>query len=288
MKVLTSPQVGIAAMRQLGSRIIVYISVAAQALQVSAAALEGALPMSIVFSNDSGDSVSLLLEDFVAGLFVGIAAMRQLGSCNIVYTSVAAQALQVSAAALEGALPMTIVFSNDSGDSVSLLLEDFVAGLFVGIAAIRQHGSCNTVDSSAALQAVEIAVAALEGSLPLPFGFSNGFFWVFILGLGVLLTLEGYLSGSGAARCVSLTLRVRGLLQRGHVLGLRVLCRCDITSMSQRGVRRLFEDALAVTLPTPRLSGSTGLVPTTPSPLVVITALARSVQARHHGWTWTR
>ena len=41
----------------------------------------------------------------------------------------------------------------------------------------------------------------------------------------------------------------------GLVLGLRVLCRCDITSMSQRGVRGLFEDALAVAITTPRLSG---------------------------------
>ena len=37
--------------------------------------------------------------------------------------------------------------------------------------------------------------------------------------------------------------------------------------MSQRGVRGIFEDALALATMTPRLSGSTGLVPTTPSPL---------------------
>ena len=51
----------------------------------------------------------------------------------------------------------------------------------------------------------------------------------------------------------------------GHVLGLRVLVCCDITSMSQRGVR-------ALAMMVPRLSGSSGLVPTTPSPLVVIPA----------------
>ena len=124
---------------------------------------------------------------------------------------------------------MFIVFSNDTGDMVSLLLKDFVAGLF----------------------------------------------WVFLLGFGVLLTLEGNrCSGDGAARCVSLTLRARGLLLGGHVLGLRVLFRCDITSMSQRGVRGLFEDALALAMMTPRLSGSTGLVPTTPSPLVYIAAFS--------------
>ena len=107
---------------------------------------------------------------------VGIAAMRQLGSCIIVYTSVAAQALEMSAAALEGSLPLPSVFSNDTGDMFSLLLKDFVAGLF----------------------------------------------WVFLLGLCVLLTLEGYrCTGDGAARCVSLTLRARGLRRGGHVLGLR-------------------------------------------------------------------
>ena len=60
----------------------------------------------------------------------------------------------------------------------------------------------------------------------------------------------------------------------GLVLGLRFLFRCDITSMSQRGVRRIFEDDLALAMITPRLSGSTGLVPTTPSPLVYITAFS--------------
>ena len=176
MKGLTSPQVGIASMRQLGSCIIVYTSVAAQASQLSAAALEGALPMSIVFSNDSGDKVSPLSEDFVAGLFVGIVVTRQLGSRIIVYISVAAQASHLSAAALEGGLPLSFVFGNDSAGMVSLLLEDFAAGFLVWIAAFRQLGSCNTVDSSAATQAVEVAVAALKGSLPLPSVFSNGFF----------------------------------------------------------------------------------------------------------------
>ena len=165
----------------------------------------------------------------------------------------------MSAAALEGGLPLS--FGNDSAGTVSLLLEDFAADFLVGIATFRQLGSCNTVDSSAAARAVEVAVAALTGSLPLPFIFSNGFFWVFLLGFGVLLTLVDYFSGSGAARCVSLTLRVRGLLQRGHVLGLRVLICCDITSMSQRDVRGFLEDALgdalevslALTMMTPRL-----------------------------------
>ena len=69
-------------------------------------------------------------------------------------------------------------------------------------------------------------------------------------------------------------LRARGLLRGRHVLGLRVLFRCDISSMSQRGVRRIFEDTLALAMITPRLSGSTGLVPTTPSPLVYITAFS--------------
>ena len=60
----------------------------------------------------------------------------------------------------------------------------------------------------------------------------------------------------------------------GLVLGLRVLCRCDITSMSQRGVRGLSDDSLALAMMTPRLSGSSGLVPTTLSPLVYITAFS--------------
>ena len=116
MKMLTSPQVGIAAMRQLGSCIIVYTLVAAQALKLSAAALEGGLPMFIVFSNDTGDTVSLLLKNFVAGLFlVGIEATRQLGSCNIVDSSAAAQAVEIAVAALEGSLPLPSVFSNDTG-----------------------------------------------------------------------------------------------------------------------------------------------------------------------------
>ena len=130
--------------------------------------------------------------------------------------------------------------------------------------------------SSAAAQAVEIAVAALEGSLPLPSVFSNdtgdmvylflkdvvaGLFWVFLLLLGLLLTLEGNrCSGDGAARCVLLTLRARGLLHGGHVLGLRVLFRWDITSMSQRGVRGSFEDALALAMMTPRLSAALHVV----------------------------
>ena len=51
------------------------------------------------------------------------------------------------------------------------------------------------------------------------------------------------------------------MLQRGHVLGLRVLICCDITSTSQRDVRVFLEDALgdalevslAWTMMTPRL-----------------------------------
>ena len=73
----------------------------------------------------------------------------------------------------------------------------------VGIEATQQLGSCTIVVTSAAVQALEIAAAALEG---------------------VLLTLEGNRCiGDGAARCVSLTLRARGLLRGGHVLGLRML-----------------------------------------------------------------
>ena len=95
------------------------------------------------------------------------------------------------------------------------------------------------------------------------------------MGVPLGLSLEGNrCSGDGAARCVSLKLRAQGLLRGGHVLGLRVLFRCDITSMSQRGVRGILEDALALATMTPRLSGSTGLVPTTPSPLVYIAAFS--------------
>ena len=57
-----------------------------------------------------------------------------------------------------------------------------------------------------------------------------------------------------------LTLRARGLLHGGHVLGLRVLFRWDITSMSQRGVRGSFEDALALAMMTPRLSAALHVV----------------------------
>ena len=60
----------------------------------------------------------------------------------------------------------------------------------------------------------------------------------------------------------------------GLVLGLRVLFRCDITSLSQRDVVEILQDALALAEITPSLSGSTGLVPTTPSPLVYITAFS--------------
>ena len=74
------------------------------------------------------------------------------------------------------------------------------------------------------------------------------------------MTLEGYCSGDGAARCVLLTLRARGLLHAGHVLGLRVLFRWDITSMSQRGVRGFLEDALALAMMTPRLSAALHVV----------------------------
>ena len=73
----------------------------------------------------------------------------------------------------------------------------------VGIEATQQLGSCIIVVPSAAAQALVIAAAALES---------------------VLLTLEGNRCiGDGAARCVSLTLRARGLLRCGHVLGLRML-----------------------------------------------------------------
>ena len=73
----------------------------------------------------------------------------------------------------------------------------------VGTEATQQLGSCTIVVTSAAAQALEIAAPALEG---------------------VLLTLEGNRCiGDGAVRCVSLTLRARGLLRGAHVLGLRML-----------------------------------------------------------------
>ena len=142
---------------------------------------------SILDSNHGyGKSASLKDQSLLLGVMmkvltspqVGIAATRQLGSCNIVYTSVAPQALVLSAAALDGGLPMSFVFSNDSGDTVSLLLEDFVAGLLVGIEAIRQLGSCNTVDSSPASQA-----AALERFPPIAFRFQQRFLLGVPLGL---------------------------------------------------------------------------------------------------------
>ena len=152
MKVLTSPQVGIAAMRQLGSRIILYTSVAAQALQVSAAALEGALPMSIVFSKR------------LWGL--GLSSSR--GFC---------------CRSLCGDRSHAAAWKLQHCDTVSLVLEDFVAGLLVGIEAIRQLGSCNTVDSSAASQAMEIGVAALGRFPPIAFRFQQRFLLGVPLGL---------------------------------------------------------------------------------------------------------
>ena len=67
---------------------------------------------------------------------------------------------------------------------------------------------------------------------------------------------------------------VSWLCANGHVLGLRVLFRCDITSMSQRGVLGCFEDALVLATMKPRLSGSTVLVPATPSPLDYVAAFS--------------
>ena len=73
----------------------------------------------------------------------------------------------------------------------------------VGIEATQLLGSCIIVVPSAAAQALVIAAAALES---------------------VFLTVEGNRCiGDGAARCVSLTLRARGLLRCGHVLGLQML-----------------------------------------------------------------
>ena len=206
MKMLTSPQVGIAAMRQRGSCIIVYTSVAAQALELSAAALEGGLSLSSSATTLGTRSLFFSRISLPVSLWWG---SKPRGSLE------AAQAVEIAVAALEISLSLPSVFSNDTGDMVSLLLKDFVAGLF----------------------------------------------WVFLLGLGVLLTLEGNrCSGDGAARCVLLTLRARGLLHGGHVLGLRVLFRWDITSMSQRGVRESFEDALAFAMMTPRLSAALHVV----------------------------
>ena len=65
------------------------------------------------------------------------------------------------------------------------------------------------------------------------------------------------------------------LCANGHVLGLRVLFRCDSTSMSQRVVLGIFHYALVLTTVTPRLSGSTGLVPPTPSPLDDVAAFSK-------------
>ena len=132
--------------------------------------------------------------------------MRQLGSCIIVGTSAAAQALEIAAAASEGCLPMSIVFSNDTGDTVS----DFVAGLF----------------------------------------------WVILLGFGVLLTLEGNRSaGDGAARCVSLTLCVRGLLRGWHVSGTSDAQKSRSCGTRVRPARRA-NSSLPCSCPFPRVSFS--------------------------------
>ena len=50
---------------------------------------------------------------------------------------------------------------------------------------------------------------------------------------------------------------VSWLCANGHVLGLRVLFRCDITSMSQRDVLEMFQDALACA--TPRVDGDAAM-----------------------------
>ena len=91
-------------------------------------------------NHGNGKRASLKDQSLLLGLsLVGMEATRQLGSCNIVDSSAATQAVEIAVAAWEGSLPLPSVFSNETGDMVSLLLKDFVADL-LGIGVLLTGG----------------------------------------------------------------------------------------------------------------------------------------------------
>ena len=161
------------------------------------------------------------------------------GAFNIKVRAAAATAWwALSAAAIAFMCMVSFVFGFFS---VVVITPEELCDMWEGAAAFLV--CCNKMTALATMCAAFVAAAFL-GSLVEVVG-------QVVVSVGILGICDG----------------VTWLWANGHVLGLRFLFRCDIMSMSQRGVLVIFEDALALATMTPRLSGSTGLVPTTPSPL---------------------